>query len=78
MATAAPDEAEPTQRRDQAEFIGVAELARILGIGRNRCYELAAADRLPIPTIRINDRSYRFRRQAVERLGLADDRDRRG
>lgn len=78
MTKTATDQAASGQRDDQAEFIGVAELARILGIGRNRCYELGGVDGLPVPTIRIG-RSFRFSRRAVERLGLGDDdQDRRG
>jgi excisionase family DNA binding protein len=43
------------------------ELSERLNISLTVAYELAKADRLPIPTIRVG-RQYRFSRKAYERL----------
>ena len=45
----------------------VEEVAAALGISRKHAYELAAADRLPVPTIRLGKRLV-VSRLAVERL----------
>jgi len=50
----------------------VEEAARRLGISRKHAYELAAADRLPVPTIRLGRRLV-VPRLALERV-LAGDR----
>ena len=43
------------------------ELAYQLGIGLSQAYELARADRLPIPALRVG-KQYRFSRRAYESL----------
>lgn len=53
------------------------ELAHRMGISLTVAYELAKADKLPIPTIRIG-RQYRFSRKAYDRLMDADHGDRAG
>lgn len=34
----------------------IEEAAKLLGIGRNHCYELAKQDALPVPVIRLGKR----------------------
>jgi excisionase family DNA binding protein len=53
------------------------ELAQRMGISLTVAYELAKANRLPVPVIRVG-RQYRFSRRAYERLMDADHSDRAG
>jgi excisionase family DNA binding protein len=49
------------------DVLNLDELAQRMDISLTVAYELAKADRLPIPTIRVG-RQYRFSRKAYERL----------
>jgi excisionase family DNA binding protein len=51
----------------ERETLTIAEMAELLGISRTVCYELAARDELPVPTLRVG-RQYRFSRRAFDEL----------
>lgn len=51
----------------ERDTLDLDELSQRLGISLTVGYELAKADRLPIPAIRVG-RQYRFSRRAFERL----------
>ncbi len=53
------------------------EMAQALGISKWSVYEGAKADTLPIPTLRIGKRSYRWSRAQLEKLlaGELEPRD---
>jgi excisionase family DNA binding protein len=57
---------EPRGRRGQRLTFTIEETAAALGIDRSTCYELAAADRLPVPVLRLGRRMVVGRR-ALER-----------
>jgi excisionase family DNA binding protein len=58
------------------DVLTLEELAQRMGISLTVAYELAKADRLPIPTIRVG-RQYRFSLKAYERLmnGAREEHD---
>ena len=58
----------PTERRT----LTIPEVAAALGLARSTAYELAAADRLPVPTIRAGRRLL-VSRSALERLLSGED-----
>ena len=49
----------------------VEETARLLGIGRNLAYELAARDELPVPVIRLGRRILVPREPLLRALGVS-------
>ncbi len=57
---------EPRGRSGQRLTFTIEETAAALGIDRSTCYELAAADRLPVPVLRLGRRMVVGRR-ALER-----------
>lgn len=54
----------------QPDFMTIEELAARMGIGLTMAYQLAKADKLPVPALKIG-RVYRFSRRAYEALATA-------
>ena len=52
------------EHRNEPRTLTIEQAARQLGISRTLAYELAAADKLPVPTIRVG------RRMVVSRAAL--------
>lgn len=54
-------------RADGSETVTLAEVGRALNIRPTKLYELAQADALPVPALRVG-RTYRFSRRLLEAL----------
>jgi len=61
----------PATAKPERQTYTIEEVARLLGINRSTCYELARYDRLPVPVIRLGKRMV-LGKAALDRL-LAGD-----
>jgi len=57
---------EPNPTYPEPDVLTVQELAERLGMGLTTAYQMARANTLPVPALRIG-REYRFSRRALER-----------